>query len=242
MSSARLQIANPTALVLYALISVVLFGLPVIGRPATAQVGFLRDPSVMMWSMVWWPHAIAHRVNPFITHAIWAPPGYNLTWATSIPAPALLFAPVTVTFGPVISYNLAALLAPAASGWAAFLLCRHLTRNLGGAFIGGLIYGFSPYEVGHVLGGHLSLTFILIPPFCILTVLLLIEDAITRRSFVIGFALLLVISMPDLDRDSGHDDPVWSPGVPVGDCPDAASKAPPGGRCCSDRVGLPRRR
>jgi len=175
------------------MVSVALFGLPVIAHLNRFHIGFFSDPAMMIWYMAWWPHAIGHRLNPFITKAVWAPAGYNLTWATSMPALAIAFAPVTIAFGPVVSYNIASLLAPAISGWTAFLLCRHLTRNSGGAFAGGLIYGFSPYEAAHVIGGHPVLTFNFVPPLCVLLVVMLVKAEIASRRFILAFALALAI-------------------------------------------------
>ncbi len=148
---------------------------------------------MMMWFIAWWPYAIGHHLNPFITYAVWPSTGYNLTWATSMPAVAFFLAPVTAAFGVVAAYNVAALMAPALSGWAAYLLCRRLTRNFSSAFVGGLIYGFSPYQVAHVLGGHLVLTLSFIPPICVLLVLLLVIDEITYLRFTVFFGLALVI-------------------------------------------------
>ena len=193
MTSSKVRITNPVALGFYLLIAIVLFGAPVLGNPATAHVGFLTDPAVMMWCMEWWPHAIAQGLNPFVTKAIWAPAGYNLTWATSIPAVAIVLAPLTALFGPVVSYNCAAILAPALSAWAAFVLCRQVTSNRMAALAGGAVYGFSPYEVGHALGGHLSLTPVLVPPLCVFLGLALVEGLISRRKFIVWLALLLVL-------------------------------------------------
>jgi hypothetical protein len=102
-------------------------------------------------------------------------------------------APVTWTFGPVISYNLAAVLAPALSAWSAFALCRWVTNSFVAALVGGLIYGFSPYEFGHILGGHLSFTLNFAPPLCLLFFGRLLDRSMTRERFVVGFAALLVI-------------------------------------------------
>ncbi len=86
---------------LYMALSVFLFGLPVILAPATAHVGYTNDPAMMMWYMAWWPYAIRNGVNPFITHAVWPLSGYNLTWATSMPAVAIALAPIAFTLGVV---------------------------------------------------------------------------------------------------------------------------------------------
>lgn len=187
------RITALVAFAFYLLVSFLLFGLPVIGSPTHAHIGYMSDQGMMMWCMVWWPYALAHGINPFITHAVWAPSGFNLTWSASIPALAAAFTPVTMAWGPVVSYNLAALLGPALSAWAAFLVCRHVAQNVGGALAGGMLYGFSPYQVGHVLAGHLNLTSVFVPPFCVLLVLLLVEDEVSSGSFAIGLVLLLVL-------------------------------------------------
>ena len=189
----QLRLIHVAAFIIYLATSLLAFGLPVVTHPATVHVGLGKDPSVMMWCMVWWPYAIAHHLNPFISHIIWAPTGFNLTWSTTIPAVSLILAPITFAFGPIVSYNIAALLAPALSAWSAFALCRWLTGKFAAAVIGGLLYGFSPYEVGHILGGHLSYTVNFIPPLCLLLFGRLLERDMTRGKFVSSLAALLVI-------------------------------------------------
>ena len=49
----------------------------------------------MMWLLEWWPYALSHHLNPFLTDYVWAPVGFNFAWMTSIPLPALLAAPLT---------------------------------------------------------------------------------------------------------------------------------------------------
>src|SRR5579885_3439121 len=182
-----------TAFAVYLAISVAAFGARVGFAPRYFHVGFGADPSALMWCLVWWPHAIAHRLNPFVTSAIWTPSGFNLTWATSVPAVALVLAPFTLAFGPVASYNLAALAAPALSAWTMFLLCRRITRKFWPALAGGFLYGFSPYELGHLLGGHLSLTVNFVPPLCVLVFLAFLEGTLPRSRFVLYLAGLLIL-------------------------------------------------
>ena len=181
------------AFALYLAVSLLLAGLPVLAHPASVHVGLGADPSQMMWFIVWWPYAIIHHLNPFISKIIWAPTGSNLTWTTSIPAVALALTPITWAFGPVVSYNVAALLAPALSAWSVFALCRWLTGSFAAAVAGGLLYGFSPYELGHILAGHLCFTLNFVPPLCLLVFGRLLERSMTRCRFLLVFAALLVI-------------------------------------------------
>ena len=98
------------ALVFYAAISVFVFARSLLSDFANSYVGQGPDPSAFMWLLVWWPHAISHRLNPFLTHDIFEPGGFNLAWATSIPLASLLASPLTTAFGPVASFNVLTLL------------------------------------------------------------------------------------------------------------------------------------
>src|SRR5207237_172384 len=93
------------------------------------------DAGIFIWSFAWWPHAIFHWQNPFITHAIWAPDGTNLAWTASAPGLSLMFMPLTLIAGPLISYDVAAILMPALAALTAFLLCRHVTRTFWPAIV-----------------------------------------------------------------------------------------------------------
>ena len=75
---------------------------------------------------------------------------------TGAPGPSLLVSPLTLAAGPVVSYNLLALLACPLAAWSAFLLCRHVTGRFAPSLLGGYLFGFSTYMLGHV-GIHVNL-------------------------------------------------------------------------------------
>src|SRR5215472_15277399 len=147
------------AFAIYAALSILFFGIPIISRLSQTYIGGGTDPICHIWAVAWWPFAIAHRINPLITHALWAPVGYNLVWGTDIPGPSLLIYPITQMFGPVVSYNLLCLIAPSAAAATAFLLCRYACGRFWPALVGGYIFGFSPYLLCQILG-HLVLVLI----------------------------------------------------------------------------------
>jgi len=95
--------------------------------PSRASAG--HDQSGFVWFIEWIARSIAHLRDPLSTVAIYAPHGWNLAWATSIPGPAAMLTPVTLLAGPIVSYDVLALIAPALSAWAAYLLCREATRR-----------------------------------------------------------------------------------------------------------------
>jgi hypothetical protein len=151
----------------------------------------VADPSFFMWSLVWWPWAVSHGTNPFVTHLVWAPSGFNLAWTTSIPGASLLLWPVSKVFGPVASFNLAMLLAPALSAWTAYLLCRHVTGRPLPSLAGGYLFGFSSYELAQMTA-HLNLAVVFLVPLAVLLVLLRAEGRLRPVPFVLLLCLCLV--------------------------------------------------
>jgi hypothetical protein len=178
-------------LALYALLSVLLFGLPVLGHLGSRIIASdAVDSSQFMWFYAWWPHALLHGLNPFITNSIFVPQGYNLTWSTAMPGPSVVLSPITLAFGPAVTWNLIQLCAPALSAWTAFLLARHVTGRTAASLVAGYVFGFSPYMLIHLTGGPYLALVPLLPVF-VLLVLRQIEGSVTSRRFLIWMTLAL---------------------------------------------------
>jgi hypothetical protein len=181
----RLRLQTGLAAFIYLGLSLVYWGralLPHFSQRYLA-LGSGADSTISMWSIAWWPHAIARGINPFITRVVWPPSGYNLVWTTSIPGPSLLWFPVTDFFGPVVTYNILCLLCPAAAALFSFILCRYLSGCFWPALLGGYIFGFSPYVLSHIMN-HLCLLFIFSVPLIIYLVLLRLDRLISGRVFL----------------------------------------------------------
>jgi hypothetical protein len=194
----RRGVASGAAFAGYLVLSVLFFGVRVLAHPGRTYVGGLTtDPQSFIWSFAWWPHAILDGANPFYTPAVWAPTGFNLTWTASVPGLAIPFAPLTLAFGPMVSYNVASLLMPALAAWTAFLLCRHVTRTTWPSLLGGYLFGFSTFMLGGVLG-HLQMTAVFLVPLAALIVLRFLEREIGGRGLALQlgavFALQMLIS------------------------------------------------
>jgi hypothetical protein len=184
----RESLATLTA---YMVLSILLFGLPVLGHFSSRIIAAdAIDSSAFLWFFAWWPHAIFHGLNPFVTHVMFVPDGFNLTWGTSMPGPSLLMTPVTELFGPAATWNVIQLASPALSAWTAYLLCRHVTGRRWPSLVGGYVYGFSPYMLVHLTGGpYLALVPLL--PVLVLLVLKRTEGSIGPRRFVVATAAAL---------------------------------------------------
>src|ERR1700682_1581163 len=198
--SSLASLANPSgwaaaaaAFLLFVLCSALLYGPGIAANPFSNYIGGGHDPAGFMWSMVWWPYAIVHDLNPFIARVIWAPVGFNLAWAGAIPGPSLLLWPITRLFGPVVAFNLLMILVPPIVSWAAYLLCRRISGQFWVSVVSGYLFGFSPYMIGHMLMGHMNLTLIFGVPLCLYLILLKLDGSIRQRTFVTLFVTVLTL-------------------------------------------------
>jgi hypothetical protein len=153
--------------------------------------GTRGDPQLYMWFLSWWPYAMKHHLNPFITHCVWAPKGINLSWSTCMPSLAFIAWPITAVWGPVFSFNVVTISGPVLAAFAAFLLCTELTDRYLPSLVGGWLFGFSSYETGQLMG-HLPLDFTACIPMLVWLGLLRYRSKISGPMFVATASVILV--------------------------------------------------
>lgn len=167
---------------------------PLLAHPSVPHLNAVSmDPNIFIWMLRWWPYAIAHLIDPLRTTWLRAPGASALTWTSSVPALAVLAAPLTETMGPVISFNLLTVLAIPLAAWAAFVLCRRLTRRFWPSLAGGAVFGFSGYEIGHTPAGQIDLTYSLMLPIIAYLVLLWWQEAISGSTLVALAGLAMAV-------------------------------------------------
>lgn len=158
--------------------------------PTNRWIGHCCDQEQSMWYLAWLPTALEHGQNPLLTDRLNAPDGANLMWNTPSPLVGLLLAPLTRVGGPIIAYNVAALLAIALSGLACFAVLRRYTDGPLGPLVGGALYALSPYVASHT-ALHLNLIMVWAPPLF----LLILDELVVRRGRrpeLLGVALGIV--------------------------------------------------
>ncbi len=191
LASSRRQAVS--AFLLYLAITIVYFGvhvLPHLGSTCVCLAGG-TDPTTLMWNQAWWPHALLHGMNPFVTDAVWAPGETILGGQAPIsPLPGIAGAPITLLFGPVVSYNVWMLASPVLAAFFAFLLCRYVSGSFAAGLFGGYLFGFSTYMLVQ-MRGHPELTFIFMIPAAVHLTLRLFDDRIGERRFIVLMALTL---------------------------------------------------
>jgi hypothetical protein len=129
-----------------------------------------------VWFLRWTSFAVLHGHNPFLTNYMNFPTGVNVAQNTSMPLLGIVSAPITWALGPVASLNMLLWLAYPLSATACFVTLRRWVTWMPAAFLGGLLYGFSPYMVAQGVS-HLNLIFVPIPPL----ILLALDELVVRR-------------------------------------------------------------
>jgi hypothetical protein len=160
-------------------------------RPGRFLSSGPADGAIFLWSIGWWPHAVAHGILLPYTHALFAPTGTNLVWTTSIPVPSLILWPVTRAFGAFATFNVLSILAPVSAATATYLLVHRVTRGWWPSFVGGLLFALSPLETTQLAFGHLNLTLVALVPLAAYLVVRHLEGSIRPTLFVLLLGLLL---------------------------------------------------
>jgi hypothetical protein len=107
----------------------------------------IGDGTVYTWNFWWVPHRILEGGNPWFTRDLFAPVGSHLGLGTTLLFPGLLAAPLTLTAGAVISFNVSVLLWLAAAGYLAYRLALPTLRSRAAALCAGALYGAAPTVV-----------------------------------------------------------------------------------------------
>ncbi len=138
------------------------------------------DVAEQVWFLAWLPHALLHGGNPLLSHQLFAGSGgVNLMVNTSEFAPGLVLAPITLTGGPILAFNVGVLVAPMLSAWPMYVLCRRLVASPVLAGIGGVLWAFTPYVISNLSSGRFHQTVQFIEP---VVVLLAMDLCSGRRS------------------------------------------------------------
>ena len=163
------------------------------GHPTSTTTCGCGDSASFLWYLEWPAHALTHGLNPLYSTAMNYPAGVNLLANTSELAIGVVLAPVTWVLGPVATLNVALTLAPALSALAMFVLLRRWVSWTPAAFIGGLLYGFSPFALIYLTDAHLMLGMAAVPPLIVACLDELLGHQ--RRPVVTGLGLGLLVSL-----------------------------------------------
>lgn len=182
--------AAALAFVLYLFASIVLLGHGAFAHFGSVTIGYGPDPPLFIWDLKWWPQAILDGLNPLHTTVAYAPEGFDTTLVASMAAPSIAMAPVTQLAGPLVSYNVLTILAPAINGWAAYLLCKTAGARFWPALAGGYLFGFSTYVLGQSLG-HPFISLVATLPLVVYLVLRHLQGSISGKWLALALIAVL---------------------------------------------------
>jgi hypothetical protein len=163
--------------------------------PATTYVGQGPDPIQQMWGIGWVPYAISHALDPLYTHFLNQPTGADILWSTPTALVVTLLWPVTALFGTTVTYDLVITLSLALASFFAFLVIRRwVPGGVVAPAVGGLLYGFSPFMTGQLLGHYNLVLSGVTPPLALMLAdEILVRQRLRPRTLGLLAALLAVV-------------------------------------------------
>jgi len=153
-----------------------------------------QDGYQNIWNF-WWAkkNCLGFCGNMWKTDYQFYPTGSSLLFETWAYPSLYLFTPL-MFFGtaPATAYNVALIFAVITSLLAAYALVFHLTKKRVAAFAGALIYGLSPFVIGHVLDGQLNLASVQYFPLFLLFLIKAREEKGLLYKILTSLTLLLL--------------------------------------------------
>jgi len=151
---------------------------------------YSSDPAQVQYFLAHSVRVVLHGEYPFFTDRLNYPDGVNLMANTAILGLGIPMVPVTLLFGPAVSFVVLVTLglAGTASAWY-YILSRHLVKAPIAAIVGGWFCGFSPAMLSHA-NWHPNIISQFLLPFIVWRVLVLTRSTRVVRDGVI-LALLV---------------------------------------------------
>ncbi|MHB1638352.1 MAG: hypothetical protein ACYCUD_00755 [Candidatus Dormibacteria bacterium] len=119
-------------------------------------LGYSEDTAMHLWFLRWFPFALAHGLNPFVTDATTYPHSVNLLWNNANLVLAFLSWPLLTLVGGAVGINLIYVLLLACAGAGTAGVLRSRVSHASSAWVGGLLVGFSPFTLSELSVGHLT--------------------------------------------------------------------------------------
>lgn len=161
----RLRAVGTHLAVIAGFLALALFHLRPIGTSLRAGViGGAEDAWMNVFHVWWLREAFVEGLWPWHSPYLHYPIGSDMYWHTLAIAKAAWGIVLVPFMDPIVAYNLIVIGSIVATGYAAWLLCRHLCARVtdsravaaAAAFAGACVFAFSPYAISKAWG-HLNL-------------------------------------------------------------------------------------
>lgn len=156
-----------------------------------------QDQSMWEWFFAETAHAVIHRHNPLGTNLQNYPDGVNMMANTAMFGVGIPLTPVTVLFGPTVTFALVLTLGLAGTGFAWYwLFSRELVRSRFAAALGGAFCGFAPAMISHANAHPNFVGLAILPVLAILVVRMArraASDETVSRARLVREAVVLAV-------------------------------------------------
>ncbi|MFQ6010362.1 MAG: hypothetical protein ACE5J7_04565 [Candidatus Aenigmatarchaeota archaeon] len=142
-----------------------------------------------IWPFWWMAKSINLGTNYIFTDYIFYPNGTNLAFYPFALIDTLMFLPITLMFGTVISYNFSLFMSFLLSAIGMFYLSRYITKDTKASFVAGLIFSFSSYHLLQATG-HMYISTMQWIPFFILFFLKALKE---KKNIYIALAAVFLL-------------------------------------------------
>ncbi|MGW4768757.1 glycosyl transferase [Nocardia sp. NPDC004278] len=130
-----------------------------------------QDQTMWEWFFAVTAHSVAHLENPLGTNLQNFPAGVNMMANTAMFGVGVPLTPVTLLFGPTVTFVLVLTLGLASTAIAWYwLFSRELVRSRLAAAIGGLFCGFAPAMISHANAHPNFVMLVLLPVIALLLI------------------------------------------------------------------------
>jgi hypothetical protein len=191
---------NFLVLLLYLALSLILT-YPLLFNLSRAVPNDIGDPLLNTWILAWDSQAWLSQPLRLFDANIFYPLPNTLAFSEHLFSTALLILPLQLALGePILAYNLSLLLTFPLAAFGMYLLALRWTGRPEAAFLGGLIFAFSPYRFAAM--AHLQLLTLHWLPFALLFLDRLLRPPANRprsqashRANGLAFALFLLLQL-----------------------------------------------
>ncbi|WP_442860911.1 glycosyl transferase [Amycolatopsis sp. CA-230715] len=153
-------------------------------------VNSAQDQNMWEWFFAVTAKAVSHLENPLASDLQNYPLGVNLMANTAMLGVGVPLTPITLLFGPTVTWAIALTggLAGTAAAWY-WVLSRHLVTSRFAAAVGGLFCGFAPPLISHG-NAHPNFVGLFVLPFIVLRLVKLVRsERPVRDGVVLGLLL-----------------------------------------------------
>ncbi|HEY0698417.1 MAG TPA: hypothetical protein VGD43_11480 [Micromonospora sp.] len=152
---------------------------------------YSSDPAQVQFFLAHSVRVVLHGEFPFYTDRLNFPDGVNLMANTAILGLGIPMVPITLLFGPAVSFVTLVTLGLAGTGYAwYYILSRHLVSSVSAAVVGGAFLGFSPAMLSHA-NWHPNIISQFLLPFIVWRVIVLTRSTRPVRD---GAILALLVT------------------------------------------------